>query len=208
MSGRPNRKEKKPWVGHFPGCECFICTEDRTTPVKCKFEGCERICKNDRGAKSHYRSHFPRLKKPKRTILPDGMGYVRGALTRRIDLSPLFKFATILDNTVAYKKVLGRFGKRHEYAIAEWKARPKSWFDTHVYMPGAVMALVGEIAQTAKINPKYVWTALVAYGIEHLAAELRHTPEKLPTARLPRTWGNGWADPAGQKPTNLFPSKD
>jgi hypothetical protein len=136
------------------------------------------------------------------------MGYVRGALTRRVDLSPLFKFAATLDNSVAYKKVLGRYGKRHQYAMEEWKANPKTWFDVHAYMPGSVMALVGEIGQKSKINPKYVWAALVAYGIEHLAAELRRTPDKLPTARLPRTWGNGWADPPKSKPESLFPTKE
>ena len=172
---------------HPHGCRCRICDPTEYTCLRC-------------GAtitgKLHYGSHVAhhkRVRKEKPFVLePDGLGFVRRAVTDKefaitLNLGALTRFQAMIVKQRP-KTRTKRMTRLDKLSLAEFEQ-----MDLHapINLPrgtttaGAAAALY-RLAILAGVSPAAVVGVLVCYGFEHLAQELRAT-RKAPEVPTPRT---------------------
>ena len=187
------KKRSKPWdpnnfkslVWHEKDCKCSGCTD--RVPTACDL--CGNTYKTRFGMLAHRRSHGPpRNPKPRPVLVPDGTGYIVRRMRKGVDTSEIKNFQSYLETLGHRRRFLGKYTLHNAFALEEHKKDPKKAWVIKTKVPGPIALLVGEVSKAANVNPTTVWCALVCYGIEKLAAELRLTKGKsAPPVRVPKT---------------------
>jgi hypothetical protein len=124
-----------------------------------------------------------RARVAQRELIPDGLGYltkifVTDAKTK-VDTKELSKFATHLQDLNQLEK--GTRGRKirhliHAATLRTLKEDQKTPFKLNIGVPAQYVLPVYQIWEISGVAPKDIVAALIAYGLEHLAQELRQYP--------------------------------
>jgi len=137
-----------------------------------------------------------------RELLPDGLGYltkifVSNAKTK-VNTEQLSKFAAHLQDLNDTKgNTRGRKIRHllHAGTLKILKDDLKTPFHLNISVPAHYMLAVYQIWEISGVAPKDITIALIAYGLEHLAQELRQYPT---FPKVPENPGKKLSEPTPQ----------
>jgi len=159
-----------PLPRHRPGCGCVRCDQ---RPFTCQVPGCTRVLIG-RGRYSGHLTWHARAKK-RAALVPDGHGYLKRVLVERpgtLNLGALRRFEDLLYPPGARRRP--RLQRRLDRAfIAQAEEEPAGNAALRAPVTNAVAATIYRIAILAGVAPSTISTALVLYGMEKLAHDLK-----------------------------------
>jgi hypothetical protein len=218
MNPADEKPERKPlkfmYTPHPQGCTCARCD---LSPIQCPvYEGGQRCTATPRGRRalgSHVAWMHKRRKRKMAAILqPDGLGYLTKVLVDPLrmyglDLSALPRFSRTLTQSNVLGATERRRNKRGRAATRYLLERAQANLDGFVQMPafvapGKLVEPIAQLARVADVSTGTVVDALLAYGLELLAKELRQSR----TAPDPFIPGVEAPKPPTQNTTPLFPT--
>jgi len=119
----------------------------------------------------------------RREILPDGLGYLTkvfvGDEKRKINSQELSKFARHLqDQLMLSRDTRGKRIKHslHAATLKALKEDQKEPFFLQMKVPGQYILPIYQMWEISGVAPKDIAIAMIAYGLEHLAQELKQYP--------------------------------
>lgn len=148
-------------------------------------ERCERVCRGPRPLGSHI-SAIHRKRKTRAPLRPSGTGYLQKTLRNvharyQLNVASLPRFA----QTILQGRRPGKMQRRSTRAILlQAQENPQEALRYTLTMPGAVAEIVALLALEANVPVSVVTSALLSYGVELLAQEIRKW-KAVPDPRLP-----------------------
>lgn len=178
---------------HPENCRCGV--HDKS-PRACPYAGCDAVKPGIRSLGQHISwVHKRRRRSFTKVVIPDGTGWLTGVLRdpRRaagLHLESLPKFSQWLHQQ--WDRVPHQFGKRSRAATKGHRSHASMLPADAAYrlptmapeVPAALGAVILELALAADVPTNTIVTALLCYGTEYLAKELRAT-HYAPQPRLP-----------------------
>ena len=159
---------------HKADCTCAL--HDRS-PRTC--DQCGLLCAGAGSLGSHIRyAHkggLRRKRKPK--LVPDGEGFVRRVLMdQTVNVSALSRFAATLE-AAASNGTKRKWSRRVlKDQITQYDTLGNDWIQmNYCVLPANYLSLIGRLSLLAGVPVRTTFAALITYGIEHLAKELRAT---------------------------------
>lgn len=185
---------------HRAGCRCTRCDN---APRDCPHPGCDRVgAKAPRGVgplASHFTwSHGGRTRGLTRVVVPNGVGWLTGVFRSPHRLAALhletfpqfskwlseaWKIRPKRNRRTARNAMRGHLAAARELAQRDPGARVEI-STTRPAVPATLAAVMYAVALEADVSVGVITTVLLAYGVEHLAKELRATGYA-PQPRLP-----------------------
>lgn len=180
-----------PMRDHPEGCTCAY--HDHA-PTVCRVPGCGKVCKGRAARGSHEAwVHKRRRRGFTKVLIPDGLGFLQGVLrdphrAAGLHLGELPKFAQRLSQGIPRNNKAARRRARVALDLAReaLQRSPDEPFQiimSELKVPAALGEVVLQLAIEADIAPKTMLIALMSYGLEALAKELRVT-RMAPAPRL------------------------
>jgi hypothetical protein len=198
-----NRRNPK----HDLHCTCNQCWMTPVCCMVCKYEfrhayGLTRHRTQRHNGKVTSPRAAIRARVAQRELIPDGLGYltkifVTDAKTK-INSQELSKFAIHLqDQNMLSKDTRGKRIKHslHAGTLRVLKEGNNEPFLIHMKIPAQYMLAVYQIWEISGVAPRDIVTALIAYGLEHLAQELRQYPS---FPEVPKNPGKKLSEPIPQ----------
>ena len=181
---KPHRTHPNFLAGHPKDCTCARCD---LSPILCPWvEGgarCDKQCRGRRALGSHVMAHKRRKRKMAAVLKPDGYGYLVKVLQdpKRVyglNLSALPRFAQSLAQSTVLAERNRKLTRRQRAATRYLLERAQSNVDGYLQLnavqaPGKLIIPIALLAKLSDVSPSVVLCALVAYGLEKLATELR-----------------------------------
>jgi hypothetical protein len=179
-----NRRNPK----HDLHCMCNQCWMTPVCCMVCKYEfrhayGLTRHRTQRHNGKVTSPRAAIRARVAQRELIPDGLGYLTKVFVKdaktKIDTKELSKFSIHLQDQLVLSK--DTRGKRirhalHAGTLRDFKEGHKEPHLLHVKVPVQYMLPVYQIWEISGVAPNDITLALIAYGLEHLAQELRQYP--------------------------------
>lgn len=173
---------------HALGCRCSAHDlEPRRCPETVNGERCEKVCRGPRALGSHRSAIHRKRKRTMQTLLvPSGLGYLHKMLrdprsANRLDVSALPRFAQMLAQGQRSRKALRRSARA---ILLEAQEHPHDAFRNTLRMPGTIAEPIALLALRADVPMSAVTSALISYGLEMLANEVRKY-KVVPAPHLP-----------------------
>jgi hypothetical protein len=121
-----------------------------------------------------------RRRAARRELVPDGLGYLiklfASPARSGLGTQELTKFAQYLQELL-HTKIKSRTRRIYNKAKLEGlKEDPDGHSSTGLILPNRYLIPAYQIAEVSGVQPSEVLTALIAYGLEYLAKELRQYP--------------------------------
>ena len=173
---------------HPSECRCPVHDlEPRQCPEIVNGARCERVCRGPRALGSHI-SAIHKKRRLRAMLLPSGTGYLQKTLRDvharyQLNVASLPRFA----QTILQGRRPGKMQRRSTRAILlQAQESPHEPFRYTLTMPGAVAEIVALLAFEADVPVSVVTSALLSFGVELLAQEVRKW-KIVPEPRLPRS---------------------
>jgi hypothetical protein len=205
---------------HPAECHCPVHDlEPRGCPKIVNGERCDKVCRGARALGSHIAwIHKKRKRKMQAVLVPSGMGYLQKLLrdprsASRLDVSALPRFAQMLAQGQRSRKALRRNARA---MLLEAREHPHDAFRNTLRMPGTVAEPIAHLALLGDVPVTVVTSALLSYGLEMLANEVRKY-KAVPAPHLPTpplvAEGSAARDafkmpPTGSPKRQVLPSSD
>jgi hypothetical protein len=135
----------------------------------------------------------------KRELLPDGLGYLTKVFVsdekRKINTEEISKFARHLqDQLMLSRDTRGKKIKHalHAATLKALKEDQKTPFHLQLSVPPQYILPIYQMWEISGVAPKDIAIAMIAYGLEHLAQELKQYPS---FPEVPQNPGKKLQDP-------------
>jgi hypothetical protein len=170
---------------HDIHCTCNQCWITPVCCMVCKFEfrhayGLTRHRTQYHQGKTPPSRAAIRARVAQRELIPDGLGYltkifVTDAKTK-VDTKELSKFAAHLQDQLERVKVPRTHHHLFSAVLKSLKEGSKTPYQVHCKLPSQYALALYQIWEISGVKPNDILVAMVAYGLEHLAQELRQYP--------------------------------
>jgi hypothetical protein len=189
----PAPKEVPIKRSHPQGCGCALHDfEPRQCSEIVNGERCEKVCRGARALGSHVAYTHKRGKlraRPSLISSPNGLGYIRTlrnpSKAAGVNLSALPRFAQTVSHAAAARGRNRRERALTRYLLERAQANLDSFVDLrYLRVPGKIAEPIALLARLADVPPWVVFDALLTYGLEMVANELR-AHRTVPNPHLP-----------------------
>ncbi len=205
---------------HPTGCVCAIHDlEPRNCPKFVNGERCGKVCLGPRALGSHVAwMHKRRKRKMQAVLVPSGTGYLQRLLrdprsANRLDVSALPRFAQMLAQAPHGRRRLRRSARA---MLLEAQEHPHDAFRNTLRIPGTIAEPIALLALLGDVPVTVVTSALLAFGLEMLANEVRkykavpmpHVPTRPLVEEDSAGSGTSRTAPAETARSQVLPSSD